>query len=98
MDTSTEDKYKISIITSIKFGILTIAFSGYGFLSGGQPILLYFFNVIELYSGSIVLLRKSFREPIAEEKSVFALIALEEGGERLSARSQGGELVLWLKG
>ena len=31
-DTSTEDLYKFSIITSIKFGIMTIAFSGSGFL------------------------------------------------------------------
>ncbi len=97
-DTSSEDLYKFSIITSIKFGILTIAFSGSGFLSGERPILLYFFNVIELNSGSNVLLRKTLREPIAEEKSVFALIAIEESGKWLSARSQGGELVLWLKG
>ena len=97
-DTSTEDLYKFSIITSIKFGILTITFSGSGFLNGEQPKLLYFFNVIELNSGSNVLLRKSLGEPIAEKKSVFALIALEESGEWLSARSQGGELVLWLKG
>ena len=97
-DTSTEDLNKFSIITSIKFGILTIAFSGSCFLSGERPILLYFFNVIELNSGSNVLLRKTLREPTEEEKSVFALIALEESGEWLSARSQGGELVLWLKG
>ena len=97
-DTSTEDLYKFSIITTIEFGILTITFSGSGFLNGEQPKLLYFFNVIELNSGSNVLLRKSLGEPIAEEKSVFALIALEESGEWLSARTQGGELVLWLKG
>ena len=97
-DTSTEDSYKFSIITSIKLGILTIAFSGSGFLKGAQPLLVFLFNVIELKFGSNILLSKSLKEPIEEGKSFFALIALDDSGEWLSARSQGGELVLWVKG
>ena len=94
---STDNSYKFSIITSIKFGILKIVFSGSGFLSGEQPLLQFSFNVIELKSGSNVLLTKSLKEPIEEGKSFFAMIALEKNGKWLSARSQGGEPLLWIK-
>ena len=94
---STVDLYNFSIITSIKFGILTIAFSGSGFSSGEQPLLQFSLSEIELKTGSNVLFSKTLRESLQKKKSSFALIALEESGEWLSARSQGGELVLWLK-
>ena len=97
-DTSTKDSNKFSISTSIKFGILTIAFSGSGFLSGDRPLLPFLLNVIELKSGSNVLLSKSLKKASQEGKSFFALVALEESGEWLSARSPGGALLLWLKG
>ncbi|WP_269625042.1 hypothetical protein [Prochlorococcus marinus] len=88
---------KFSVITSIKLGILTIEFSGSGFLEGDQPLLTYFFNLIELKLGSKILLSRSLKEQVDEDKSFFSLIALEEDGEWLSARVQGGALVIWLK-
>jgi len=91
--------YPLNFLTSasIKFGILSIEFSGNGYLKGNQPYLPFFFNLIELKSGSSVLLRKSLDEPLEKEKSFFALIASGENGNWLSARGQGGSLILWLK-
>ena len=97
-DISTDELSKFSVITSIQFGLFTIIFSGSGYLRGEQPLLPFFFNLIELKSGSNVLLNRALREPVEKGKSFFALIALEENGEWLSARGQGGALILWMKG
>tara|TARA_B100001250_G_scaffold295004_1_gene256569 strand:- start:436 stop:1062 length:627 start_codon:yes stop_codon:yes gene_type:complete len=94
---STENSHKFSVITSIKFGFLSIEFSGSGHLKGKQPILTFFFKTIELKSGSNILLSRAFKEPVEKEKSYFALIAFDKSGGWLSARGQSGALVLWLK-
>tara|TARA_B100001173_G_scaffold40966_1_gene31795 strand:+ start:14 stop:640 length:627 start_codon:yes stop_codon:yes gene_type:complete len=93
----TENSTELSVIASIKFGLLTIAFSGTGYLKGKQPLLPFFLNQIELKSGSKTLLTRSLKEPEEKEKSFFAMIALEENDELLSARGQGGTVVIWLK-
>ena len=93
----TENKTELSVIASIQLGLLTIAFSGTGYLKGKQPLLPFFLNQIELKSGSKILLRRSLKEPEEKDKSFFAMIALEENDELLSARGQGGEVVIWLK-
>ena len=96
-DISTKDLPKFSVVTSIRFGIFTIEFSGYGSLKGKQPLLPFLLNLIEVKAGSNILLRRSFDESKEKEKSFFALVALEENGEWLSARVQGGAVVIWLK-
>ena len=95
---STNNSPKFSVITSIRFGLLTIEFSGSGYLRGKQPLLAFFINLIELKLRSNILLRKSLIGPKAKEELFFTLIALENNGDWLSARGQGGALVLWLKG
>ena len=95
---STNNSPKYSVITSIQFGLLTIEFSGSGYLRGEQPLLAFFINLIELKLRSNILLRKSLIGPKAKEELFFTLIALENNGDWLSARGQGGALVLWLKG
>ena len=94
---SIDQQLKFSITTSIQFGIVSIEFSGNGYLKGHQPCLPFFLNLIELKSGSSILLSKSLKEPLEKEKSFFALIASGENGKWLSARGQGGALILWLK-
>ncbi len=89
---------KFSVITSIRFGLLTIEFSGSGYLRGKQPLLAFFISLIELKLRSKILLRRSLIGPKAKEELFFSLIALENNGDWLSARGQGGALVLWLKG
>ena len=95
---STNNSPKFSIITSIRFGLLTIEFSGPGYLRGNQPLLAFFINLIELKLQSNILIRRSLIGPKAKEELFFTLIALENNGDWLSARGQGGALVLWLKG
>ena len=95
---STNNSPKLSVITSIRFGLLTIEFSGSGYLRGKQPLLAFFINLIELKLRSNILLRRSLIGPKAKEELFFTLIALENNGDWLSARGQGGALVLWLKG
>ena len=94
---STENLTKFSVVASIQFGLFTIVFSGSGCLKGKQPLLPFVFNLIELKSGSNILLSRSLKELEEKEKSFFALIALEENGKWLSARGQGGAVVIWLK-
>ncbi len=86
-----------SINTSIQFGPISIEFSGNAYLKGDQPFLYFFFNLIELKSGSINLFSKSLDQLVKKEKLFFALIASGTSNEWLSARGQGGALVLWLK-
>ena len=94
---SIDQQLKFSITTSIQFGIVSIEFSGNGYLKGHQPCLPFFLNLIELKSGSRILLSKSLKEPLEKEKSFFALIASGANSRWLSARGQGGALILWLK-
>ena len=94
---SNEDLPELSVIASIRFGLFTIDFLGSGYLQGKQPLLKFFFKLIELKSDSKTLLSRSLEEPEEKKKSFFALIALGEDCEWLSARGQGGSVVYWLK-
>jgi len=94
---SNENLPKYSVVASIQFGIFTIEFSGSGYLKGKQPLLPFFLKLIELKSGSDILLSRSLKEPKKKDNSFFSLIAIEENGVWLSARGQGGALVIWLK-
>ena len=95
---STNSSPKFSVITSIRFGLLTIEFSGSGYLRGKQPLLAFFINLIELKLRSNILIRRSLIGPKAKEELFITLIALENNGDSLSARGKGGSLVLLLKG
>ncbi len=94
---SIDQQLNFSIIASIQFGIVSIEFSGNGYLKGDQPSLPFSLNLIELKSGSSILLSKCLKESSEKEKSFFALIALGEKDRWLSARGQGGALILWMK-
>ena len=96
-ETSKTKPNQFSIITSIKFGFLFIRFSGSGYLKGKQPLLTYFFDLIELKSGSGLLFSRSLIEPLEKEKSFFEIIASEVSGNWISARSQAGSLIFWVK-
>ena len=94
---SSDHSHKLAVMASIQFGLLTIEFSGSGYLKGKQPLLPFFLNLIELKSGSNILLSRSIEEPLEKGKSFFALIAIGESDRWLSARGQGGALIIWLK-
>ena len=96
-DLLTENSTEFSVIASIQFGLFSIVFSGTGYLKGKQPLVPFCLNLIELKSGSNVLLSRPLKEPEEKDNSFFSMIALEENGAWLSARGQGGALVIWLK-
>tara|TARA_Y100001968_G_C19254487_1_gene666093 strand:- start:332 stop:958 length:627 start_codon:yes stop_codon:yes gene_type:complete len=96
-DISAKPPFEFIISASIKFGLFSINFSGSSYLKGKQPFLPFFFKLIEFKSGSNVLYSTSIKESVEKEKSFFALIAYSESDGWLSARGQGGSLVLWLK-
>ena len=96
-DTSVKYSPEFPITVSIQFGLFTIEFLGFGCLKGKQPILTFFFNLIQLKTGSKTLLSKCLKESEEKKKSFFALIALEESSSWLSARVQSGAMVIWLK-
>ena len=88
---------KLSLIVSIQFGLFTIEFSGFGCLKGQQPLLPFFFNLIQLKSGTKTLLSRSLKEPREIDKSFFTLIALEKSSSSLIARVKGGAVMILLK-
>ena len=94
---SNKKSPELRVVVSIQFGIITIEFSGTGYLKGKQPLLIFFLNIIELKSGPNILISRSIAVQKEAEKTFFALIGLEENGQWLSARGQGGSLVIWLK-
>ncbi len=94
---STDDLARFSVIASIRFGLFSIEFLGYGYLKGKQPLLPFVLTLIELKSGSNILLSRCLEEPKEKDQSFFALVALEENGAWLSARGQGGAVMIWLK-
>ena len=96
-DISPKNQLIFDVSASIQFGLFSIKFSGSGYLKGKQPLLPFFFNLIEFKSGSNVLLSSSIKEPVEKEKSFFALVSSDESEGWLSARVQGGALILWLK-
>ena len=96
-DFSTEHPTNFFIKTSIQFGIISMEFSGSACLKGKQPLLAYFFDLIELKLGSLILLTKSLNEPVDKKKPFFSLIASKSSEGWLTARGKGGALVLWNK-
>lgn len=94
---TTECLHKFSVITSIRLGVISMEFSGSGYLKGKQPLLTFFLSLVEIKLGSEILLSKSIEKYEGKEKSFFSLIALEENGKWLIARGQGSRLVIWLK-
>ena len=94
---SPQNPLGLFINASIEFGLLSINFSGSGYLKGKQPFLPFFFKFIEINSGSSILFKRSIKKAKDKQKSFFELIASEKSEGWLSARGQGGALILWLK-
>ena len=94
---TTEHPTNYLIKASIQFGIISMEFSGSACLKGKQPLLSFFFDLIEFKLGSMILLSRSMNEPVDKNKPFFSMIALKDSEGWLSARGQGGALVIWNK-
>tara|TARA_Y100001968_G_scaffold215730_1_gene198452 strand:- start:2442 stop:3065 length:624 start_codon:yes stop_codon:yes gene_type:complete len=97
LEIKENESNQFAITNLIKFGLLSIQFSGEGYLRGKQPLLPFFFQCIELKAGSTLLFSRSLEIPEENNRPFFGLISMEKHGKWLSARGRGGGLALWIK-
>ncbi len=98
LDIQKTESDRFTIVNSIEFGLLSILFTGVGYLKGKQPLLPFFFENIEFKVSSRVLFNRYLKKPIEKDSPFFALIAIDKNEKWLSARGRGGGLALWVKG
>ena len=91
------EEEKFTIANSIKFGLLTLRFSGSANLERKQPLLPFSFDCIQIKLASLTILKRSLPLPNQNKRPFFALIAIDSNGKWLSARGKGGGLALWVK-
>ena len=91
------DLLRFEIINSIEFGLLSIRFEGCGELKGSQPLLMFYFEEIQLKIGKDRLIRKSINIPDETKRPFFSLIGRGRDIEWLAARGRGGGVAIWLK-
>tara|TARA_B100000700_G_C14599124_1_gene648262 strand:- start:32 stop:535 length:504 start_codon:yes stop_codon:yes gene_type:complete len=86
---------QFKIANSIKFGLLSMRFSGMANLERKQPLLPFSFDSIQIKFGSLTIFKRSLPTPEQKKRPFFALIATDSNGQWLSARGKGGGLALW---
>ena len=96
-DTHNPEEKKFTIANAIKFGLLTLRFSGFANLERKQPLLPFSFNCIQIKLASLTILNRSLSAPNQKNRPFFALIAIDQSGKWLSARGKGGGLALWVR-
>tara|TARA_Y100000589_G_scaffold324531_1_gene360865 strand:- start:715 stop:1215 length:501 start_codon:yes stop_codon:yes gene_type:complete len=94
--TGQNDNPTYEISNSIKFGVLTVAFSGKAYLKGSRPLLIFYFEKILIKFLNISLINKSLKNIDSKKRPFFSLIALGEGRKWLCARGKGGGLAIWI--
>ena len=94
-DTKNSEEENFIIANSIKFGLLTLRFSGSANLERKQPILPFSFDCIQIKLASLTILKRSLPSPDQKKRPFFALIAIDSKRKWLSARGKGGGLALW---
>ena len=91
----------LRIHNSVQLGMLTLHFEGPGQLTGRRPLLVFWFEKLEVHLGSWLLIQRALPKPAEAKLPFFALIASgttarTNGEERwLAARGRGGGLALW---
>ena len=96
-DKKNSEDNQFIIANSIKFGLLSLRFSGRANLERRQPLLVFSFNLVELKLVSLTILKSPLKEQENNKRPFFALIALNSSNKWLSARGKGGGLALWVK-
>ena len=91
------EKHLFTIANSIQFGLLSLKFSGIANLERKQPLLLFYFDCIEIKLTSFTIFKRSLPTPEEKKRPFFALIGMDTNGKWLSARGKGGGLALWEK-
>ncbi len=88
---------KFCISSSIQFGALSLRFMGSGYLQGSQPLLMFYFERIELVFGTSILFSRDLVIPKENNFPFFALISMDENKKCLAARGRGGGLAVWIR-
>ena len=96
-DTKKPEEEKFTIANAIKFGLLTLRFSGYANLERKQPLLPFSFDFIQINFFTFNILKRSLPKTDKKKRPFFALIALDSDNNWLSARGKGGGLALWVR-
>ena len=96
-DRQNPEEEIFTIANSIKFGLLTLRFSGSANLERKQPLLPFSFDYIQVRLASLTILKRSLPTQDRKKRPFFALIAIDSNGKWLSARGKGGGLALWVK-
>ena len=76
-DTQSPEEEKFIIANAIKFGLLSLKFSGYANLERKQPLLPFSFNCIQIKLASLTILKISVATPDQKKRPFFALIAID---------------------
>lgn len=95
----------LRIHNSVQLGTLKLHFEGPGQLKGRRPLLVFWFEQLEVHLGPWLLIQRALPKPAEAKLPFFALIASgstggsssgSNGEERwLAARGRGGGLALW---
>ena len=95
----------LRIHNSVQLGTLQLHFEGPGHLAGRRPLLVFWFEQLEVRLGPWLLIQRALPKPAETKLPFFALIASgstngmthgNNGVERwLAARGRGGGLALW---
>ncbi|MFM9047851.1 MAG: hypothetical protein ACKOOH_09410, partial [Cyanobium sp.] len=81
---------------AVNLGALELRCEGDGQLQGRRPLLVFWFERLQLRLGGMVLLERPLPRPQEKRLPFFELIAAERTGEGwLAARGRGGGLALW---
>ena len=86
------------IKNSIKFGFLSIEFTGKAQLKGSRPLLNFYFENLLIKILNITIINQSLPETDSKKTPFFSLIALGENKKWLCARGKGGGIAIWIKG
>ena len=94
---------QLRLANRVSLGAFSLEFSGQGQLKGRRPLLVFWFDRLQLKLGSIALVDRAISKPETTKLPFFALIARGSGtdGEGsaarqwLAARGRGGGLALW---
>lgn len=99
--TPGENAESLRLGNVVNLGALELRFDGAGQLRGRRPLLVFWFERVQVRLGARLLLDRPLRRPEPKRLPFFALIASSPGGEAgdqsgwLAARGRGGGLALW---
>ncbi len=96
--TGQNNEPTFEIRNSIKFGVLSINFSGKAYLKGTRPLLLFYFEQLLVKILNIPIINTSLKNTDPKKRPFFSLIALGKEKKWLCARGKGGGLAIWISG